>query len=159
MCGLAHSLVLLNSHEAVLPDLDFFPGEDFVSRRRLWGGRSCRLPLSRASACGAGQTARPSAPQMAACYRTSFRECSLTLKSLLIGLTAVCLAYAADEREAVRLIHARITAHPQTAKMQAYKVTIPNTLVSYGMAPIPAGDFTMGSSTGKKDEQPPHKVH
>ena len=63
-----------------------------------------------------------------------------------------------DEREIVRRIHERIRAHPSAGKMQAYKVTIPNTTVSYGMVPIPAGEFTMGSS-GKKDEQPAHKVH
>ncbi len=83
----------------------------------------------------------------------------ITLRSLLVALTAASLAYAADERDAVRLIHARVQAHPQTGKMQAYKVTIPNTLVSYGMAPVPAGDFTMGSASGSKDEQPVHKVH
>jgi formylglycine-generating enzyme required for sulfatase activity len=42
----------------------------------------------------------------------------------------------------------------------AYKVTIPNTTVGYSMAPVPAGDFLMGSadSGAKPDEQPPHKV-
>jgi formylglycine-generating enzyme required for sulfatase activity len=45
-------------------------------------------------------------------------------------------------------------------KAAAYKVTIPNTAVSYGMAPVPAGEFQMGSgaSGAKPDEQPPHKV-
>ena len=38
-----------------------------------------------------------------------------------------------------------------------YKVTIPNTTVSYGMAPVPAGEFLMGSA-GPGDEQPQHKV-
>src|SRR6185369_9268330 len=42
----------------------------------------------------------------------------------------------------------------------AYKVTIPNTTVTYGMAPVPAGEFLMGSAApgAKPDEQPPHKV-
>ena len=42
----------------------------------------------------------------------------------------------------------------------AYRVTIPNTTVAYGMAPVPAGEFLMGSAaTGAKpDERPPHKV-
>lgn len=65
---------------------------------------------------------------------------------------------AADEHEIVGRIHERIQSHPAAGKMQPYKVTIPNTLVSYGMTPIPAGDFTMGS-TWRQDEQPPHAVH
>ena len=42
----------------------------------------------------------------------------------------------------------------------AYKVTIPNTTVTYGMAPVPAGEFLMGSAGAgaKPDEQPQHKV-
>ena len=47
--------------------------------------------------------------------------------------------------------------------MQPYKVTIPNTTVSFEMTPIPAGDFTMGtpdSEAGRsKFEGPQHKVH
>ena len=45
----------------------------------------------------------------------------------------------------------------------AYKVTIPNTTVTYGMASIPAGEFRMGSAgpaaaADEKDEQPQHTV-
>jgi formylglycine-generating enzyme required for sulfatase activity len=44
-----------------------------------------------------------------------------------------------------------------------YKVTVPNTIVSYDVVPVPAGDFTMGSPasvTGAApDEKPSHKVH
>ena len=61
----------------------------------------------------------------------------------------------ARERELVRAIHDRILAYP--GGVAAYKITIPNTIVSYGMAPIPAGEFLMGSQY-KKDEQPQHKV-
>ena len=64
---------------------------------------------------------------------------------------------AGDERKIVSQIHDRVRARP-VGKMEPYKVTIPNTLISYAMAPVPAGDFTMGS-TVSKDEQPPHKVH
>ena len=41
-----------------------------------------------------------------------------------------------------------------------YKTTIPNTTVSYAMAPIPAGEFMMGSAgaEAKPDEKPQHKV-
>ena len=74
-------------------------------------------------------------------------------------------AKAPDPKElaAVERIRARIEEQGKktaAAKPAAYKVTIPNTTVSYGMAPIPAGEFTMGSAAAgaKPDEQPPHKV-
>lgn len=38
-----------------------------------------------------------------------------------------------------------------------YQVTIPNTTISYAMVPVPAGEFSMGS-TKQKDESPVHKV-
>jgi len=55
----------------------------------------------------------------------------------------------ATERANVQRIHDRIAAHA-VAKASPYKVTIPNTTVSYDMVPIPAGEFTMGP--------PQHKV-
>jgi formylglycine-generating enzyme required for sulfatase activity len=59
---------------------------------------------------------------------------------------AVC-AYpqAPDEHEIVRKIQNRIRANSNGGKMEAYKVTIPKTTVSYAMVPIAAGDFRMGS--------------
>jgi formylglycine-generating enzyme required for sulfatase activity len=70
-----------------------------------------------------------------------------------------------DEQEMalVQKIRARIEERakkPGATAAKPYNVTIPNTTVSYGMAPIPAGDFVMGSSApgAKPDEQPPHKV-
>ena len=72
---------------------------------------------------------------------------------------------APDPKElaAVERIRARIDEQSKKtagAKPAAYKVTIPNTTVAYGMAPIPAGEFTMGSAGAgaKPDEQPPHQV-
>jgi formylglycine-generating enzyme required for sulfatase activity len=67
------------------------------------------------------------------------------------------------EMAAVQQIRARIEerAKKQPAAVQAaaYTVTIPNTTVTYSMAPVPAGEFVMGASeTGRPDEQPPHKV-
>ena len=62
-------------------------------------------------------------------------------------------AIAADEHEVVRQIHDRIAAQ-KLQKVAPYKVTIPNTTISYEMVPIPAGEFTMGSP----DFRPPHKV-
>ena len=55
----------------------------------------------------------------------------------------------AKEMAAVERIRARIEERSKKTaadKPAAYKVTIPNTTVSYGMAPIPAGEFTMGSA-------------
>jgi hypothetical protein len=72
-------------------------------------------------------------------------------------------AKAPDPKElaAVEKIRARIEEHSKKSAAStpaAYKVTIPNTTVTYGMAPIPAGEFTMGSDApgAKPDEQPPH---
>jgi formylglycine-generating enzyme required for sulfatase activity len=76
---------------------------------------------------------------------------------------ALCLAAAliaqqeeAAERDAVRKIHERVQKQAPR-KAGAYKVTIPGTTIAYEMVPIPAGEFTMGS-TAKPDEQPAHKV-
>jgi len=76
--------------------------------------------------------------------------------TLLVIAAATAAAQQPDDHGNVQKIVERIRAHAgKTAG--AYRVTIPNTTVSYDMAPIPAGEFTMGS-TAKKDEQPPHKV-
>jgi formylglycine-generating enzyme required for sulfatase activity len=71
----------------------------------------------------------------------------------------------ADPIEIVRRIHARIESGQKQradAEMGPYRVTIPNTTVSYGMAPVPAGVFVMGSagsnSNQQPDEQPAHSV-
>jgi formylglycine-generating enzyme required for sulfatase activity len=42
----------------------------------------------------------------------------------------------------------------------AYEVTIPNTIAKYGMAPVPSGEFMMGSGApeARPDEQPQHRV-
>jgi formylglycine-generating enzyme required for sulfatase activity/mono/diheme cytochrome c family protein len=73
---------------------------------------------------------------------------------------------AGGEDENVRRIRERIVAKERGKPAGApagYKVTIPNTTVSYEMAPVPAGEFMMGSPDSdpqhKKDEQPQHKVH
>lgn len=69
----------------------------------------------------------------------------------------------AEEMAAVQRIRARIEEQAKKtagAKPEAYKVTIPNTTVSYSMAPVPAGEFMMGSAgpSAKPDERPPHNV-
>ena len=67
------------------------------------------------------------------------------------------------EMAAVQRIRARIeerSAKTAGDKPAPYKVTLPNTTVEYGMAPIPAGEFLMGSTgpEAKPNEQPQHKV-
>ena len=66
------------------------------------------------------------------------------------------------ELAVVQKIRARIEEQAKKAAgpPAAYKVTIPNTTFSYGMAPVPAGEFLMGSAGpgAKPDEQPQHKV-
>jgi len=65
---------------------------------------------------------------------------------------------ASGERAAVAHIRDRILANQKNPSgTKGYKITIPNTTVSYDMVEIPSGDFEMGS-TSKPDEQPVHKV-
>ncbi len=78
----------------------------------------------------------------------------------------LCLPlFAADERAAVEKIHARIvseTTEKSASQMKPYRTTIPGTTISFDMAPIPGGEFVMGTPGGgprrQKDEGPPHKV-
>ena len=62
----------------------------------------------------------------------------------------------------VQKIRARIEEQGRKASgpAAAYKITIPNTTVTYGMAPIPAGEFLMGAAGpgAPADEQPQHTV-
>ena len=67
------------------------------------------------------------------------------------------------ELAAVETIRARIVEREKKApagKPAAYTVTIPNTTVTYRMAPVPAGEFVMGSDApdAQPDEKPTHKV-
>ena len=63
------------------------------------------------------------------------------------------------ELKAVQRIREKILAHTQIAASTPYRVTIPETTISYDMVPIPAGTFEMGSPDPKNPaEQPQHKV-
>jgi formylglycine-generating enzyme required for sulfatase activity len=66
------------------------------------------------------------------------------------------------ELATVREIRTRIEERAKKipAPSGPYKITIPNTTVSYSLAAIPAGEFLMGSAgpKAKKDEQPQHNV-
>ena len=72
-------------------------------------------------------------------------------------------AGGADNKALARSIRDRIAAAPPGLPMAAYKMRIPGTDVSFDMAPISAGEFTMGtpeSEPGRaKDEGPVHTVH
>jgi formylglycine-generating enzyme required for sulfatase activity len=95
--------------------------------------------------------------------------------TLRLSILAVALAVTAEmpgrqaptldptELAAVKQIRARIEERAKktaAAPAAAYKVTIPNTTVSYGMAPAPAGEFLMGSDgpSARPDEKPQRKV-
>jgi len=87
--------------------------------------------------------------------------------AVLLGLWTMAPVFGQAEKPfvpkelaAVQKIRARIEEQAGKAAAgppAAYKVTIPNTTVTYGMAPVPAGEFLMGSA-GPGDEQPQHKV-
>jgi formylglycine-generating enzyme required for sulfatase activity len=77
---------------------------------------------------------------------------------ILLLIAAPLFAQNSSEMADVRQIRERILANSRNpVGTKQYNVTIPNTTVSYKMAAIPAGTFTMGSDA-KKDEQPTHKV-
>jgi formylglycine-generating enzyme required for sulfatase activity len=64
---------------------------------------------------------------------------------------------ASAELDNVRRIRESIVAKKADSSKGAYRVTIPNTTVSYDMTSIPAGDFVMGSPQ-KPDQLPQHHV-
>ena len=67
-----------------------------------------------------------------------------------------------DSRELVEKLHARITSREEAKAHDAYEESIPGTTVTFEMAPIPGGEFTMGSPESeakrKADEGPQRKV-
>jgi formylglycine-generating enzyme required for sulfatase activity len=90
---------------------------------------------------------------------------TLAAAAMLIAPLVAAQAAKPDAKELAAIDKIRLRIEEQSkktagAKPEPYKVTIPNTTVSYGMAPIPAGEFDMGSAAAgaKPDEQPVHKV-
>lgn len=76
-----------------------------------------------------------------------------------MGLRSPVKTVAVDEHETVRRLRDRILERQkQKSAAGRYSVTIPDSVVSYDMVPIPAGEFTMGSANVRDDEKPPHKV-
>ncbi len=68
-----------------------------------------------------------------------------------------------EQLAAVQRIRTRIEERAKktaSGPPAAYRVTIPNTTVEYGMAPVPAGEFLMGSagSGARPEEKPEHRV-
>ena len=67
-----------------------------------------------------------------------------------------------DTRELVQKLHARIVEKGEEQPFEKYEDAIPGTTVTFAMAPIPGGKFTMGSpeseASRKADEGPQHEV-
>ena len=77
------------------------------------------------------------------------------------AVAAQAPAIDSKEMAAVEKIRARIEEQSKTTpRSSAYTVTVPNTTVTFTMAPVPAGGFAMGSSApdAKPDEKPAHNV-
>lgn len=91
--------------------------------------------------------------------------------ALLAGLFSFAPPGAAaevdpDEMELVREIHARIVAAAKERadeadeEIEVYSATIPDTNISYEMAPVPGGEFTIGSpedEPGREEDEGPRK--
>ncbi len=84
-------------------------------------------------------------------------------ETVLLGNPQADKALDPNEMAAVRRIRARIEERASKtagAPRAPYTVTIPNTTVHYAMAPVPAGEFLMGSAgaRARAEERPRHKV-
>jgi formylglycine-generating enzyme required for sulfatase activity len=86
------------------------------------------------------------------------------VKTGTTGAQAVAAQAAAidpKEMAVVTRVRARIEEQSKkTPRSSTYTVTVPNTAVTFTMAPVPAGEFAMGSSApdAKPDEKPAHNV-
>ena len=101
--------------------------------------------------------------RLAACVALALVAGAATVVPVATQPAAAPAAPAVDPKElaAVEKIRARILEKAKTdAKAAAYTVTIPNTTATFGMAPIPAGSFEMGSADPKApaDQRPVRTV-
>ena len=91
-------------------------------------------------------------------------SCAAALLAVALSIFTVPLPAAGDEEmDLVRRIHARIAANAADGPaVEAYEQTIPGASVSFRMAPVPAGEFLMGSPPGEEgrndDEGPQRRV-
>ncbi len=97
-------------------------------------------------------TMPPGGPPLTAAQRGSLRTWIAAGAKWPEGVAlGVKTAGKPDERATVEQLHHRIAASPNDP-FQPYKTTIPGTVVSFEMVPIPGGEFTMGSA-----EEPPQR--
>ncbi|MBI4907383.1 MAG: formylglycine-generating enzyme family protein [Acidobacteria bacterium] len=85
------------------------------------------------------------------------------LNRLLTLITvAVPLAAQSDNAALTAALRDRITKRNISEQFQAYKTTVPGTVATYEMLPIPAGEFTLGTAQNEPkrlaEEGPQRKV-
>ncbi|MBI3208572.1 MAG: SUMF1/EgtB/PvdO family nonheme iron enzyme [Candidatus Solibacter usitatus] len=105
----------------------------------------------------------PGGPQVAKASRDKVRQ---WIAAGAVWPDAIALGQGngkPDERAIADKLHARIVGNAQKNLAGApYKTTIPGTVVSFEMVPIPAGEFLMGSPVSERgrrpDEGPLHRV-
>jgi formylglycine-generating enzyme required for sulfatase activity len=134
-----------------------------AAARAIVAGEPARSPLLRTMDTPPGQPLAmpPGGPQVPAAEREIIRQWiaagAAWPDALEIGKAPV---KAKDDQALAAKIAARINARQDS--FQPYKNTIPNTVVSYEMLPVPGGEFTMGtpeSEPGRSpDEGPQRKI-
>jgi formylglycine-generating enzyme required for sulfatase activity len=130
--------------------------------RAIVAGDPAKSPLLRTMETAPGQPLAmpPGGPQVPAAERAVIREWlaagAVWPANVEIGKP---VAKAKDDAALAAKIAGRIGKQD---KFVAYKGTIPNTVVSYEMVPIPGGEFTMGTAASEKgrtpDEGPQRKL-
>ena len=130
--------------------------------RAIVAGDPAKSPLLRTMETTPGQPLAmpPGGPQVPAAEREVIRQWlaagAVWPANVEIGKP---VAKAKDDQALAAKIAGRIGKQD---KFVAYKGTIPNTVVSYEMVPIPGGEFTMGTAESEKgrtpDEGPQRKL-
>ncbi len=144
--------------------LDLTARENLIASKMLVPGQADKSPIYTTVQQGSmppGQKLPPEQVDLIQRWITQGAPwpAAATLKSAATAVSTHTGGAKRDQELAdIGQIRERILANKQSAAgTKQYKVTIPNTTVSYDMLAIPAGSFIMGSPE-KKDEQPPHKV-